>query len=215
SRCCSDAVRLMCLKSGARLRRADCLLSARRHLQTYRPSLALVDIGLPDGSGIELIRDLAALGANAPRILATSGDDPSLTRHAARKAGASGFIEKPLRNLRAFQEAVLALFPDRQALIDDRVVPIRTEVTPDPLGISEDLHHLHVLLGPAFEDRDRAILAYCAQFLGSVASVANDPRLSDLAKRLRAIHPDAAGSRRDFQHVQQEIAAVATGATER
>jgi len=38
SRFACDAMRLLCLRSGARIRRADCLRSARRHLQVYRPS---------------------------------------------------------------------------------------------------------------------------------------------------------------------------------
>ena len=60
SRFACEAMRLLCLRSGARIRRADSLRSARRHLQVYRPSIAIIDLGLPDGSGLDLIVDLVA-----------------------------------------------------------------------------------------------------------------------------------------------------------
>ena len=60
SRFACKAMRLLCLRSGARIRRADSLRSARRHIQVYRPSIAIIDLGLPDGSGLDLIVDLVA-----------------------------------------------------------------------------------------------------------------------------------------------------------
>src|SRR6056297_838214 len=67
-----ETIRLMCLRSGARVRRADCLRSARRHLKVYRPSVVIVDMGLPDGSGVELITELNTCSARVSGILGLS-----------------------------------------------------------------------------------------------------------------------------------------------
>ncbi len=90
----------MALRSGARLRRADCrMTSARRHMRLYRPSVVIVDIGLPDGSGLDLIREISSANTRVPAIIGTSGDD--MMHNAALKAGADTFISK--NRMRAFR----------------------------------------------------------------------------------------------------------------
>ena len=110
SRFACDAMRLLCLRSGARIRRADCLRSARRHLQVYRPSVAIIDLGLPDGSGAELIKELAVAEPRIQALLAISGDDTK--EELSLAAGADGFLSKPLSSLASFQTAVLRALPE-------------------------------------------------------------------------------------------------------
>ena len=86
-----EAVRLICITSGARLRRADCIESARLHLRIYRPDVAIVDMGLPDGDGAVLISELAQANPRTQTIIGLSAD-PSRAK-AAMEAGADSFIE--------------------------------------------------------------------------------------------------------------------------
>src|SRR6056297_3042819 len=109
SRYACEALRLMCLRSGARIRRADCLTSARRHLQVYRPSAVIVDHGLPDGSGLELIAELHAARPRVGILMGMSGDGTGAS--AAKAAGADGFLDKPIASLATFQHAILEHMP--------------------------------------------------------------------------------------------------------
>ena len=86
-----------------------CLRSARRHLQVYRPSVVIIDLGLPDGNGAELIEELNAASPRVGIVLAISGD--SFGESVALAAGADGFFAKPLISLAVFQETILSLMP--------------------------------------------------------------------------------------------------------
>ncbi|HVG49901.1 MAG TPA: response regulator, partial [Rubellimicrobium sp.] len=68
SRLASEGMRLLCARSGARLRRADTLGAAERHLRAYRPGAVIVDLHLPDGSGLDLFRSLARARPRIPAI---------------------------------------------------------------------------------------------------------------------------------------------------
>ncbi|HTE63012.1 MAG TPA: response regulator [Solirubrobacteraceae bacterium] len=58
-----------------------------------RPDAALVDVGLPDGDGITLARELAALPWR-PRIVLTSTDADAASAEDIRTSGAEMFVPK-------------------------------------------------------------------------------------------------------------------------
>lgn len=80
------------------------------------PGLALVDLALPDGSGLEVIRRLAARHPETLRIVVTvSGDDANLVT--ALSAGAQGYLLKDqaravlVRQLAQAAEGIPAISP--------------------------------------------------------------------------------------------------------
>jgi CheY-like chemotaxis protein len=72
---------------------ADTVEGAGAAAMSLRPQGALLDIALPDGNGIALAAELAALPW-APRIVLTSNDPGAATQAVARSAGAVAFIAK-------------------------------------------------------------------------------------------------------------------------
>ncbi|PVA06723.1 response regulator [Thalassorhabdomicrobium marinisediminis] len=182
SRFASDAMRLLCLRSGARIRRADSLFHAHRHLAAYRPSVVIVDIGLPDGSGVDLIRNLAGAHNRVEAILGTSGDpDGELLAH---KAGADGFLAKPLTSIGYFQSKILSLLPeDRQPkglrVLSDEVV------VPDQVALRDDLAAAAMVLADA---EDRRSMRYLTQFLSGLARCTEDRPLAQEVAKLEDLY---------------------------
>jgi CheY-like chemotaxis protein len=175
----SEAMRLLCLRSGARIRRADCLHSARKHLRVYRPSVVIVDLGLPDGSGSQLIEELAVAHPRIPVILGTSGDE--WAEDAAIAAGADGFVRKPVTSLATFQQIVLdRLPPDRQPR-GPRALTEQT-IEPDPMAYHDDMALAADVLDSGRQDA--AELDYVAQFLAGLAVSAKDDQLAEAARQL-------------------------------
>jgi DNA-binding response OmpR family regulator len=195
SRFACEALRLLCLRSGARIRRADSLQSAARHLAVYRPSVVIVDLGLPDGCGAGLLRDLARAQPRVHVLLAISGDETR--RGEALSAGADDFLPKPLSSLAAFQAAVLAHLPATAHPPGPRALPDGA-VRPDPIALRDDLAHAAELLAAAPDD---AAIDYAAQFLGGVALSAEDRALAEAAAGLRS-------SRSSGDGVQSALAAL-------
>ncbi|MEW1955471.1 response regulator transcription factor [Terrabacter sp. NPDC080008] len=69
---------------------------ARRRIPTLAPRVALLDARLPDGSGIDVCRDLQMSSPDTRCLILTSYDDDDAL-FAAVMAGASGYLLKQIR----------------------------------------------------------------------------------------------------------------------
>ena len=66
---------------------------ASKTIPALKPDLAIIDIALPDGSGIDLIKDMKRRSIKCP-FLVLSMHDESLYAERALRAGAKGYIMK-------------------------------------------------------------------------------------------------------------------------
>lgn len=212
SRFASDALRLMCVRSGARIRRADSLCAAHRHLQIHLPTVIIVDMGLPDGSGAELIEELHNASPRVELILGTSGDDNA--EESALAAGADGFLAKPYGSLASFQQAILSRLavgfrPTIARIADNEAIQ------PDPVALRDDLLHAADTLQETSEEAlENGVVDYVAQFLGAIARSAEDKPLMEAVHAVKQGRKDGHMPKADVAHlsglVQDRLAETAT-----
>ncbi len=95
--------------------RVEVMGSATEFLRTNRPevpSCIILDVRLPEMSGLELQSELAANGAPIPIIFVTAyGDIPMTVR--AMRSGAIEFLPKPFRDQDLLDAVQIALEKDR------------------------------------------------------------------------------------------------------
>jgi DNA-binding NarL/FixJ family response regulator len=72
---------------------ADSVATALAAAAELQPDVMLVDVGLPDGDGIALARELTALPWR-PRVVLTSIDADAASPGEVRRSGANGFAPK-------------------------------------------------------------------------------------------------------------------------
>jgi DNA-binding NarL/FixJ family response regulator len=87
------AARLLATSGLTVVGEADSISAALSAAERLKPAAVLVDAELPDGDGIRLVRELAALPWR-PRIVLTSIDPDIATAETARRAGAEAFVNK-------------------------------------------------------------------------------------------------------------------------
>lgn len=95
-----DAYRLVLESSGFRVVTAGTAREAVRTLREASVDRIVCDLGLPDSSGPEVVRELrdgaAASDGSAPAILVLTGEDDVHLRRACRRAGAGRYLVKPV-----------------------------------------------------------------------------------------------------------------------
>lgn len=79
-------------REGLAARQASNLAEARRALADRLPAVLLVDLGLADGSGLQLVREMAGRG---PFMMVVSGQGDEVDRVLALELGADDFVAKP------------------------------------------------------------------------------------------------------------------------
>jgi two-component system OmpR family response regulator len=79
---------------GYSLRTVGTAAEALAQLRSNPPNLMLLDLGLPDRDGADVLRELRAAGENLPVICLTARDQP-VERVGGLRAGADDYIVKP------------------------------------------------------------------------------------------------------------------------
>jgi two-component system copper resistance phosphate regulon response regulator CusR len=125
---------------------APTLAEARSHLAMERYDGILLDLGLPDGSGLALAREIRSRGDRVPILVLTARDSVG-DRVAGLDAGADDYVVKPfaleevLARLRALERRAPEFRPTVIAVADLQVDPSARSATragaPIPLTTTE------------------------------------------------------------------------------
>lgn len=121
---------------------AGSVVEAIRRIEATVPDVAVLDVRLPDGSGIDLCRDIRSAHPSVACLILTAYDDDAALRSSVL-AGASGYVLKDIRSRSlldairraaaggtiqsgaVLRQAATALHPDRRAEAPGPVLTMR------------------------------------------------------------------------------------------
>ena len=89
-----ETLTLLFQREGFLVSSARTVREASEAFQRESPTVAVIDIGLPDGSGLDLVEAFVAKDPNIRVIVVTAKDGDKLPEE-AKKRGALTFIQKP------------------------------------------------------------------------------------------------------------------------
>ena len=108
---------------------AGSVAEGKRRAELVQPQVILVDLQLPDGTGIDLINQLREAGSTARSIVLTSFDDDRALAEAL-EAGAAAYLLKSVRGAE-ISDVIRAVAAGR-VLLDERTVTRRRAEHEDP-----------------------------------------------------------------------------------
>jgi DNA-binding response OmpR family regulator len=89
-------IRAVCIQDGYQVLEAESGAEGLRELGTGHPSLVLLEVALPDGSGFDICRELRRVDSLVPVIMMSSRSD-EIDVVVALEIGADDYVVKPLR----------------------------------------------------------------------------------------------------------------------
>jgi DNA-binding NarL/FixJ family response regulator len=140
---------------------------AARRIPALRPDVAVLDGRLPDGSGIDVCREVRSVDPNIAALILTSYDDDDAL-FAAIMAGASGYILKQVRGqdfietVRRAAAGQSTLDPSVTAQVLDRVRN-GPRVDPKLEALSAQEQRILDLIGEGLTNREIAERTYLAE----------------------------------------------------
>lgn len=91
-----SAIVCMALRqAGYAVRAANDCESARQAIESRTPQVLVMDLGLPDGNGLDILRELIPQAEGGPTVMVLSGFRQERNVLAAFEAGANDFMVKP------------------------------------------------------------------------------------------------------------------------
>lgn len=131
---------------------AGTVAEALRRAELVRPEVILIDLQLPDGTGIDIIRALHASQPKANPVVLTSFDDDDALAEALR-AGAKAYLLKTVRGAE-IAEVVRAVAAGR-VLLDERTVTRKRADHADPTAsLTPSERRVLDLIGDGLSNRE-------------------------------------------------------------
>ncbi|MDY5585092.1 MAG: response regulator transcription factor [Arcanobacterium sp.] len=131
---------------------AGSVAEAVRRGELMTPDVALVDLRLPDGTGIDIIEQLREVSPNTRCVVLTSFDDDDALA-ASLEAGAKAYLLKSVRGAE-ITEVIKAVFGGR-VLLDERTVTRRRADHDDPTAdLTPSERKVLELIGDGLSNRE-------------------------------------------------------------
>ncbi|MWV59770.1 response regulator [Rathayibacter sp. VKM Ac-2754] len=177
--------------------------SGLREILALRPDVAVLDVRLPDGSGIDVCRDVRSRDPRIRCLILTAYDDDKAL-YAAVIAGASGYVLKDIRGkglIDAVRSAAVGDILLEPAVVAAVTARLRGEHAVDPrlAGLSERERQILALIADGLTNRQIGVELSLAEktiknYVSSVLSKLGLERRTQAAVLQTELRPPSSGS---------------------